>query len=378
MQFEFVSDETFQTILERDYEEAKSCLDTKASKSILILSGSIIEALLTDYFYENLPAGQTQATILNSTLAVLLDLAENEGVITRSEKNLATVIKDYRNLIHPGREVRKKEQFDFETAELSFKILNLLIRKIERKYREKFSFSAQDIVNSLNEDWNYSSIYSIVVPKLSTGEKNNLIDLFVDIENAKKSKFVHFEGNFNYEDKFENRDEVKEYVTELKPLLKEDTIKSYLKELVISVTSGHSLQALSLYNLFHEELHLLTEEEQDLVVIYMLSLFSDIFEDCRTLAYEKTYSTIGKYAKSDKAINHLHSLCSFAIPHFGGGGIDYELDVLEQILNSFPDAIKTDALDKLKQSLLPLEKVPKNIITDFVTPLTNRGLITFD
>lgn len=378
MQFEFVSDETFQTILERDYEEAKLCLETKASKSILILSGSIIEALLTDFFYENLPAGQTQATILNSTLAVLLDLAENESVITKSEKNLATVIKDYRNLIHPGREVRKKELFDFETAELSFKILNLLIRKIERKYREKFFFSAQDIINSLNEDWNYSSIYSVVVPKLSTGEKNNLIDLFVDIENAKKAKFIHFEGDFNYEDKFENRDEVKEYVTELKPLLKEETIKSYLKELVISVTSGHNLQALSLYNLFHEELHLLTEEEQNLVAIYMLSLFSDIFEDCRTLAYEKTYSTIGKYAKSDKAISHLHSLCSFAIPHFGGSGIDYELDVLEQILNSFPDAIKTDTLEKLKQNLLPLEKVPKNIITDFVTPLTNRGLITFD
>jgi hypothetical protein len=365
-------------ILERDYEEAKACLETKASKSILILSGSIIEALLTDYFYENLPAGQTQATILNATLAVLLDFAETEGVITKSEKNLATVIKDYRNLIHPGREVRKKEQFDFETAELAFKILNLLIRKIERKYREKFSFTAQDIINSLNDDWNYSSIYSIVIPKLSTGEKNNLIDLFVDIENAKKSRFTHFEGDFNYEDKFENRDEVKDFVTELKPLLKEETVKSYLKELVISVTSGHSLQALSLYNLFHEDLHLLTEEEQDLVAIYMLSLFSDIFEDCRTLAYEKTYSTIGKYAKSDKAVNHLHSLCSFAIPHFGGGSIDYELDVLEQILNSFPDTIKTDALEKLKQSLLPLEKVPKQIINGFVTPLTNRGLITFD
>lgn len=130
MQFEFVNDETFQIILERDYEEVQKCLETKSSKSILVLSGSIVEALLSDYFIENLPFGQTQTTILSATLFELLDFAEAVGIITKSEKNLATVIKEYRNLIHPGREVRKNEQFDFETAQLAFQILNLLIRKI--------------------------------------------------------------------------------------------------------------------------------------------------------------------------------------------------------------------------------------------------------
>ncbi len=81
MEFEYVSDGSFQDILRRDFLELKKCQESKSSKSILILSGSILEALLADYFCENLPTGQTQANILNSTLATLLDLAENSGII---------------------------------------------------------------------------------------------------------------------------------------------------------------------------------------------------------------------------------------------------------------------------------------------------------
>jgi len=378
MQFEFISDDTFQMILERDYEEVQKCIETKSAKSVLVLSGSIVEALLSDYFIENLPAGQTQATILATTLASLLDMAEAEAIITRSEKNLATVIKDYRNLIHPGREVRKNEQFDFETAQLAFQILNLLIRKIQRKYREKFAYTAEDILNSLNEDWNYNSIYSTVITRLSTGEKNNLIDAFVDIENKEKSKFIHYEGKFEYAEKYPEISDVKSYVIELKPLLKQETIISYLKELVISVTSGHSLQAVSLYNLFHEDLHLLSEEDQLMVATYMFSLLGNILENYRELAADKTFSTIGKYAKGDKGKQLLKEFCSFAIPHFGGKAIDFEIDLLEQILNSFPEDVKDEALADLKQNLLPLDKVPKDIIENFVTPMTKRGLLKFE
>lgn len=378
MQFEFVSDDTFQMILERDYEEAQKCLETKSSKSVLVLSGSIVEALLSDYFIENLPAGQTQATILSTTLSALLDMAEADAIITKSEKNLATVIKDYRNLIHPGREVRKNEQFDFETAQLAFQILNLLIRKIQRKYREKFVYTSEDILNSLNDDWNYNSIYSTVITRLSNGEKNNLIDAFVDIENKEKSKFIHYEGKFEYAEKYPEISDTKYYVTQLKPILKQDTILSYLRELVSAVGSGHSLQAVSLYNLFHEDLHLLPENDQLMIATYMFSLLGSILENYRELAADKTFSTIGKYAKGDKGKELLNSFCSFAIPHFGGKAIDFELDLMEQILNSFPDDIKADALTNLKNNLLPLDKVPKDIIENFVTPLTKRGLIKFE
>jgi hypothetical protein len=378
MQFEFVSDEIFQTILERDYEEVQKCLETKSSKSVLVLSGSIVEALLSDYFIENLPVGQKQATILSTTLSALLDFAETGGIITKSEKNLATVIKEYRNLIHPGREVRKNEQFDFETAQLAFQILNLLIGKIQKKYREKFAYTSEDILNSLNKDWNYNSIYSTVITKLSNGEKNNLIATFVEIENKKKSKFIHYKGKFEFAEKYPEIYDIKHYVSQLKPILKEETIKSYLKELVISVTSGNTLKALSLYNLFHEDIHILSEEEQLMVATYMFSLLSDILENYRELATDKTYSTIGKYAKGEKGKALVQNFCSFAIPHFGGSAIDFQIDLLEQILNSFPDEVKIEALKKLEEALLPLDKLPGEIFVLFVVPMLKRRLLHFD
>ena len=375
MQFEYVSDEVFQNILERDYDEIQRCINTKAAKSVLILAGSIVEALLSDYFIENLPSGCTQSTILNSSLANLLDLAENEGLITRSDKNLATVIKDYRNLIHPGKEVRKHEQFDFETSELSFKILNLLIRKIEKRYREKYRYTAKDIMTSLNEDWNYRSIYSSVITRLNNAEKNKLIDELINQENKLKARFQKFELEFAYENTYEYIDEVKSLTNELKPLLKQEAIRSYLKELATSIASGHSLQALSLYNLFHEELHLLPIYEQEMIAIYMLSLYNEIYHDSRQLALEKTYSTIGKYLDKDKSGDYLKSVCVNAMVNFCGIDVDYQFDVLEQILNSFPESIKDEALIYLKEMLLPSKEIPDHIRRDFVEPAVKRGLL---
>lgn len=378
MQFEFISDKAFRIILERDYEEVQKCLETKCSKSVLVLSGSIIEALLTDYFIENLPDRQTQTSILSANLATLLDFAETHEIITKNEKNLATVIKDFRNLIHPGLEVRKHQQFDFEIAQMASQILKMLIGKIQRKYREKFALTCEDILKNLNEDWNYNSIYSTVITKMNNGEKNNLIDAFIDIENNIKSKFFHYQGKFKYEEKYPEIYDIKHYVSELKPILKEETIKLCLKKLVISVTSGHSLKALSLYNLFHENLNLLTEDEQLLISTYMFSLLGDILENYTQLAVDKTYSTIGKYAKGSKGKELVKNFCTFAIPHFGGSAIDYEIDLLEQILNSFSEEVKIDALTKLKEDLLPLDKVPQKIINDFVTPMVKRGLLNFN
>jgi hypothetical protein len=47
--FDFITDEAFRTSLESDYQELKSCMTTKAWKAVHVLSGSIVEAVLTDY-----------------------------------------------------------------------------------------------------------------------------------------------------------------------------------------------------------------------------------------------------------------------------------------------------------------------------------------
>ena len=134
MDFDFISDEDFRKILKRDFEELSRLVEIKASKSILILSGSIIEAVLSDYFFSFPPNNITQEKVLKMDLYNLIDLARENNIIKKSTKELSTVIKNYRNLIHPGREIRKKETFDNNTAIISYRLLKLLLKEIRTNY----------------------------------------------------------------------------------------------------------------------------------------------------------------------------------------------------------------------------------------------------
>lgn len=354
MIFDFVHDKGFKLILERDYKELSLCLDINASKSVLILSGSIIEAVLSDYFIENLPQGKSEKEILKSDLGSLLDFAESEKLISLKEKQLGIIIKNYRNLIHPGREKRTKEEFDFETAKLSKILLDLILKKVRNSHFNKYGYSSEEILEKLKHDWDFHSIYGIIITKLDHTEREKLLGNLISIEQLYKSNFDHYTITTGFNpspelQKLGNLEDLKEKVQELKPLIKQETIIDYLVELRESVINGESVRALTLYNLFHEELNQLNHDDQELIAIYMLSLFSSIFEESRTLAYDKTYSTIGKYIHTKKGEAKLKELGQFAVVHFGYDKeqLEHEMNVFEQVYNSLTTELQAVLQDDL-------------------------------
>lgn len=376
MEFEYISDSVFQEILRRDYNELKKCHEAGAAKSILVLCGSILEAMLSDYFCENLPPNETKATILQKTLGTLLDLAETSLIITKSDKNLATVIKDYRNIIHPGREVRKQENFDIGSAELSIKVLELILNKIENKYREKFDINADDILDNLDEDWNYSSIYGLVITKLNSNQRKKLFEEFLDIEVILKENYEFFKSiNDDSPDQpiYQNIQNVKDFVTQLKPLLSQETIIQKLNDLKKHVTSAEPLEALSLYNLVHEDLILLSPEDQELIGIYMIGIYMQTcyFEDAKAFYYDKTFSTIGKYLSSDRGIDVTKNTLKDCIINFTMDPKIGEIHTFEQVLNSFTEANKKIIVDEIENWL----GSTKLELTKFRKVAFSRGLI---
>ena len=50
--FSFVTDGKYKKILESDYKEIIKCIENECNKSATTLSGSLIEALLTDYLLD--------------------------------------------------------------------------------------------------------------------------------------------------------------------------------------------------------------------------------------------------------------------------------------------------------------------------------------
>lgn len=380
MEFDFIGDRGFQLILKRDFREVQACIEAGAYKASMILSGSILETLLSDYFCDNLPAGKQKSDILKLSLNSLLELSVEQNLISSTDNNLASVLKTFRNLIHPGREVRSLESVDGKTAKLSYSILELLIIKIEKKYKEQYAHTAEEILNKLDDDWNFISVYGLAITKLSGLEKNKLFDELLEIEIEQKEKYEHFidPDKPSSEPVYPNIESVKDLTTELIPLLQQDFLVEKLEELRDSVTNGECIESVAAYNILHEQLSYLKTEDQEFIAIYMLSTFGSIFENSRDLLHDRTYSTIGKYIHSEKGIKAVKELVGFCIANFVGKGLGIEFDVLEQILNSLSAENKESILTYMADSIVPYKDDLPTSVAEFAAEASKRGLISLE
>lgn len=362
MNFDFISDSNFREVLTRDYLELNKCFENKCTKSTLVLSGSIIEAILTEFFLQFPPKGKTDAQILNSTLNDLLNWALSENVISDKEKNLAGVVKDYRNLIHPGREIRKGEKFSQESANISVSVLNIIIDSVKTVYLQKYGYSAEEVFEKLKKDWHFKSIFDKVIIKLNQNERVKLLSLLVEFDKYEKSQWECFleDGPISKFELFDLED-VKPLILQLKPLISVEIIKSYLQKMIKEIETGNSLDAYSLFNLFHENMDLLSSDEQELIVIYFLNLFDKISEESLIIIQEQTYSTIGKYIRSKNTVKELKEFLRYCAVHFNHKSITKEMDLIEQIFNSLSPEIKNEAEKSLIDFLSPVENLPEDI-----------------
>lgn len=375
MNFDFISDNNFKELLTRDYLELKKCIEHKCIKSTLVLSGSIIEAILTEYFLQFPPTGKTESQIMNSTLNDLLSWAISENVISSKEKDLAGVVKDYRNLIHPGREIRKGEKFSEETANISVSVLKIIVESVKTVYLQNYGHSADEVFEKLKKDWHFKSVFDKVIIKLNQNERIKLLSQLVEFDKFEKSQWECFleEGpipNFPLYD----LEDVKPLIQQLKSLIPVAITKSYLIKMIKEIETGNSLDAYSLFHLFHDNMDLLNSDEQELVTIYFINLFDKISEESLTIIQEQTYSTIGKYINSPKTIKELNEFLEYCAVHFNTKYMNREMDLIEQIFNSLSPTVKTQAEQSLTAFLTPIEKLPEDIKV-FYEEALNRGFI---
>lgn len=341
MNFDFISDNNFKELLTRDFLELKKCIENKCTKSTLVLSGSIIEAILTEYFLQFPPTGKTESQIMNSTLSDLLTWALTENVISSKEKDLAGVVKDYRNLIHPGREIRKGEKFSEESANISVSVLKIIVEAVKTVYLQKYGHSAEEVFEKLKKDWHFKSVFDKVIIKLNQNERIKLLSLLVEFDKYEKSQWKCFleEGPI-IDFPLYDLEDVKPLIQQLKSLIPVDVTKSYLKKMIKEIETGNSLDAYSLFHLFHNNMDLLFPDEQELVVIYFINLFDKISDESLTIIQEQTYSTIGKYINSPNTVQELKEFLEYCAVHFNTKFMKREMDLIEQIFNSLSPTIK--------------------------------------
>ncbi|MFA6171466.1 MAG: hypothetical protein WCW77_02940 [Patescibacteria group bacterium] len=134
--FDFIEDEKIKKILERDYLEIQRNLISTNWKSTILLSGGSIEAILLDLLKKD----QTKATSSSKAphesdlnkwdLNSLVEVAVEENFIGSEIAKLSHTIREYRNLIHPGVEIRNHLKVEPEEAKIAIEVLNILVREL--------------------------------------------------------------------------------------------------------------------------------------------------------------------------------------------------------------------------------------------------------
>ena len=135
-QFAFVSDSALRTIIERDYAEIQKAYISECWKSVIILCGGAIEAILTDLLIQNETAVKAaksapkNSDITRWDLSNLIDVAVELPLVSAGIEKLSHSIREYRNLVHPGNELRNKLRFDAEEAKIAVEVLNIVHRDL--------------------------------------------------------------------------------------------------------------------------------------------------------------------------------------------------------------------------------------------------------
>jgi hypothetical protein len=154
--FDFITDDDLRHSLEQDLTELIRCHQANAWKAVHVLAGSIIEATLIDYLVS---AGKiAAAAAYKTTLAELIELAEQSGVLSRKSVELSSIVRDYRNLIHPGRAIRLSERVDGNGATIAKTVIEIVVDEVATKKKQTYGYTAEQIIRKLEEDSSALSI----------------------------------------------------------------------------------------------------------------------------------------------------------------------------------------------------------------------------
>ncbi len=136
-EFSFVKNPKLRDRIEADWSEVWRVRQAKAWKSCLFLCGGILEGMLLDVL--TVRANDARASyqrllqraapgLERWDLVDLVNVAEDLGVLSRGMIHLSHALREYRNLIHPGRQLRDETEVTEDEAEIAFNVVRVCRR----------------------------------------------------------------------------------------------------------------------------------------------------------------------------------------------------------------------------------------------------------
>ncbi len=281
----FVADDRLRAILERDVAELEGCLRAEAHKAAMVLSGSIIEAILVDYFIRNPPGGKNPDAILSTDLATLIAEAVKAGVLSESSRDLSTVVRNYRNLIHPGRELRGGTQVSKEAAQVAYNLLIMITREMAETQARAAGYSAEEALGKMTRDPDCTPVLEYIADNMDRRERERLVR---EIPRHRPQVEV-------WEEEAVLRCMIKMH-TILKSRIPESVVQAEVERTGKVLRTGSRFEILHHLRFFKDDLLRLDPDSRSAVLAYLISIIGEGLEEqieaCRTTC---GFELIGRY-----------------------------------------------------------------------------------
>ena len=260
--FDFVTDERFRDSLHSDYGELLKSLQNRAWKATHVLAGSVIEALLVDYLIFLDYKKRHGKDPLMFDLATAVDACRTEGVISERSAQLSTVVRGFRNLIHPGRVIRLEEKINQSTADVAKALVDIIVEEVAAARKTRYGLTAAQIIVKLEKDSTVLPILGHLLRETNEREKEHLaLDLI-------PKKHLEHRDDTSYP-----LAALETCFHQLFEMLPDDARKLVARRFVTILKEQPDTDVLDYENAFFRagQLKYLTDDEQGLVKKHLLS-----------------------------------------------------------------------------------------------------------
>jgi hypothetical protein len=176
--FDFITDDQFRLSLHSDHQEMVRANEIGARKAVHVLAGSIIEALLVEYLVvsQMKPKGKDPLTV---TLSEAIKACEDAKVLSPRTSLLCDVIKDYRNLIHPGRLIRLQNHYGESSAQIVLALVGIITTEVAQKRKENYGLTAEQIARKISIDERAMSLIPHLLTETNEYERRRLVERII-------------------------------------------------------------------------------------------------------------------------------------------------------------------------------------------------------
>ncbi len=138
-----IENENLSDLLYQDIKDIDLCISVGAWKPALVLCGSVLEAILSDWLetisreeiktaFKELYPNKKSKEISDFTLEELIDVAERVELLHGYHATISDGIRDFRNLIHPNFAIRQQIKPNKAIAEIGKQIILAILQERQK------------------------------------------------------------------------------------------------------------------------------------------------------------------------------------------------------------------------------------------------------